>query len=97
MSLESNSKKVIFQRRILADMILICSVFLLPYWLTAIFGIFFAFYFENYYEFLCAGLAIDFVYHIPLARYGHFQFIFSFLCALCFLVIIPLRRRLRLN
>jgi len=81
-------------RRLIADLILLISVVLLPWWLSAPIAIIFLFVFDSYYEILIAGLIIDSLYPhsfiIPRISIG-----FTFLAAVVFLASFPIKRNLK--
>lgn len=49
-------------KRAIADICIILSILYAPWWMTVSVGVFFAFYFNNYYELIAAGVLIDILY-----------------------------------
>jgi len=49
-------------KRIIADIGIVLCIIYAPWWVTVIVGTFFAFYFNNYYEYIVAGVLIDVLY-----------------------------------
>lgn len=83
--------------RVFADCLLFASVFFLPWWIVFIFASVSFFMFNDYYELLGAGFILDFMYGIPLSRYGEFQFIFSLSSLALFFLFSSLKKRMRFS
>ncbi len=56
-------------RRIVADLFLLTSIIIFPFWVSIIFAIIFALYFNRYYELLIAALLIDILYGVEQTRF----------------------------
>lgn len=80
------------QIRIIADVILVISVFLWPWWVSSILCIAAIFYFRDFYEALIFGLFMDSVYSLPEYAWG---FLFTLSAALVFIVSFSLKKRLK--
>ena len=60
---------VIMWQRIIADLFLLISILILPFWVSIISVIIFALYFNRYYELLIAALFIDILYGVEQSRF----------------------------
>ncbi|HUC89069.1 MAG TPA: hypothetical protein VMR49_03500 [Candidatus Paceibacterota bacterium] len=52
-------------KRIAFDVILFLSIFLLPWWITAILGLAGIFIFAQFYEFIAVGIIMHSIYVVP--------------------------------
>jgi hypothetical protein len=52
-------------KRIVFDIILFLSIFLLPWWITAILGLVGIFAFTQFYEFIAVGIIVHSIYAVP--------------------------------
>jgi len=68
-------------KRIICNAVLLATVFLGPWWLTATIGFLFVVLFKNYWEAFIAGAFMDALYYIPSDKlWGNFGiFTLSFL------------------
>ena len=57
-----SQSKTFFLKRIILSSIFLISAFILPWWLVMFLGLMLLFYFNNYYEFIIAGLILDSLY-----------------------------------
>lgn len=64
-------------KRIIADICIVLSILYAPWWMTVSVGVFFAFYFSNYYELIAAGALIDILYGNNSTSLIHTPFVFS--------------------
>jgi len=64
-------------KRIILDIVLFLSIFLVPFWLQGILALVLLFYFRNYYEFIVIFLVSDLVYSVSESRFFGIK-IFSF-------------------
>lgn len=60
MGAKTYRKEIFF--RIGIDILLCVSIFIAPFWMTAIIGVLSAFFFHRFYEIVLAGLMIDALY-----------------------------------
>lgn len=77
------------------DILLILSIFLMPWWISTIFTVALLLYINSYYEAIFLGFFFDFAYSIPTELFFGFRFVFSVLFIFIFLISGPLKRRLR--
>jgi hypothetical protein len=86
-------KRVFF--RIVADILLLISVYIFPWWLFLILAIAFIFYFESYLEVLLGAFILDALYGMPI------QFLFGrniiFLLSVSVLLIISFYAKKKLR
>ncbi len=82
-------------RRIFADILLLISLFLFPWWAAMLFGVAGLFIFSSFYEILFLGIGIDSLYNAPIAPFHHFQFVITLLAVFLFVIAETLKRRLR--
>ncbi|MEO8637785.1 MAG: hypothetical protein ABI430_02705 [Candidatus Taylorbacteria bacterium] len=75
-------------------MILMLSVFFIPWWVVLGLGICFLFYFDSFVEILILGFMIDSVYNVSSSHYLHFQFIISLLSVVLFVFSTQIKKRL---
>jgi hypothetical protein len=80
--------------RIIFDILLFLSVFLLPWWLAILFGLFLIFKFNNFYEFIFLCLLIDSLYGKQI-QFLDSYFIFTLVGLLIFIIINKLKQNLR--
>ena len=90
--LKSKSKKV-FLKRVLISVIYLILVFIMPWWLNLILGLALLFYFNNYYEYILAGLIMDSLYG-GIINIENFHFIFTLFTTICTLFIINFKKKL---
>ncbi len=90
----SGQKIIRPSRRIATDAILFIAVFTCPPWLVFLIGVFGIFYYNNFYEILGAGIAIDTIYALP---YGFFatSALYTFLAVFLFLAGAFLKQHLK--
>lgn len=82
-------------KRLVLDLALFLSVFLLPYSAALAFGVLLFFLFRDYYELLLAGLLFDLFYGAPVAPASGFHFIASLIVLLLAAVLFHFKGRLR--
>jgi hypothetical protein len=85
--------KPLLLKRILASLIFIYLGFSLPWWLVLILGFALSFYFNNYYEYVLAGLIIDSIYG-QVFVFENFSFIFTLITLVLCLIIIKFKKQL---
>ncbi len=82
-------------RRIILDILLFLSIFILPFWLTVILAIACLFLFDSFYEIIPVFLFIDLLYGASEDRYFGFTVV-SLLAALLLVVITnSIKKKLR--
>lgn len=86
-------KSIIF--RIFCDIVLILSLFYLPWWLVAAMGVALLFYFKNFYEIIIIGVLADMVYGIPRKIFFDFEFINTVLAFILYFAAEKLKKFLR--
>ena len=72
--------------RITADLILLLSIFYLPFWFTVIFSFVSVLYFKNYYEFIIAYFVIDSIYGTKEPKFFNLEYVLTLLAIIIFLV-----------
>ena len=82
-------------RRILADIFLLISVFIFPWWLVLFLGALGLFLFRSFYEMLFLGVIIDSFYNAPIAPFHGFQFVAMLLSVFLFVTAQTLKRHMR--
>jgi hypothetical protein len=55
-------------KRVIFDIILLLSVFILPWWISAVLALIGIFIFHEFYEFLAVGMIIHVLYVVPGPR-----------------------------
>jgi hypothetical protein len=81
--------------RILADIVLLVSVFIFPWWFVLMLGTVMLFIFPDFYEILFLGIVLDSLYNAPIARYHHVEFVVTLITVFLFILAEVLKRRLR--
>ena len=81
-------------QRIIAGIVLLLSIFLVPFWLQAILALALLFYFKNYYEFMFAFLISDLLYAVPEARFFGIQLFLFFASVAVFIMVSFLKTKL---
>ncbi len=64
-------------KRAIADIFIVFSILYAPWWVTVIAGVLFAFYFNNYYELIAAGVLVDILYGNNSTSLIRAPFVFS--------------------
>lgn len=83
-------------RRLVADFILFFSLFIFPWYWTAVLVFVFIILFENFWEAILAGFIFDALYSIPSAKiYGRFG-IFTAVAAILVLLSKIIRKKIRI-
>ena len=82
--------------RILFDCIAFVSVFVLPWWLVAIYVLFLCFYYNPFYEAIAVGMLFDAVYGAVTAHTTSFSLIYTLLFVCLFAGAWALRDLLRI-
>jgi hypothetical protein len=90
--LKSQSKTNIIKRVIISVVFLLLT-FILPWWLVLVMGLVLAFYFENFYELILAGLILDGLYG-GIVSIEKFYFVFTFTATVITLLLINFKKRL---
>ena len=80
--------------RIACDLLLLASIFLLPWWVTAFFAIVFLFIFDYFWEMAVAGILLDVLYSF-LPEFSFHSLKFSGLAILILAISLPLKNRLK--
>jgi hypothetical protein len=86
--------KINIAKRVVLSALFILSSFLLPWWLVIIIGLFLAFYFKNFYEFILSGLILDSLYG-KIISIENFYFIFTLITTIATLLMISFKKLLR--
>jgi hypothetical protein len=80
-------------KRALFGIILILSVFILPWWTAFLLSILGLFYFDNLYEVIVVGLAIDVLYGVHFEFFG-FDLFFTLILLACFYMITLFKKQI---
>ena len=79
-------------RRVIFDVVLILSIFLLPWWISAVGAIVGIFVFRSFYEFIVTFLIIYALFAVPEGRIIASPYWFSICISLIYIVIQTARR-----
>lgn len=82
------------ERRLFMDLVLLVSLFVMPWWLTLLAAITFVFFFEYYIEALLIALLIDTMYGFGNTMVTGLRVPAFSSAVLVYLVSVPLKRRL---
>jgi hypothetical protein len=85
--------KINIAKRLISSLVFLLVAFVLPWWLVIILGLFLVFYFENFYEFILAGLILDGLYG-SLVSIEKFYFIFTLLTTIATVLFINFKKKL---
>jgi len=85
--------KTFFIKRILISLIFLYCAFILPWWLIIILGLALVFYFNNYYEFIVAGLILDSLYG-NIVSIDKFYFLFTLITTIVTVFLINFKKKL---
>jgi len=85
-----------FLLRIGADVLLLISIFFLPWWISLGLAAIFVFYFAWYYEILCAGFFIDSLYGSGIETFHGFVFVATLFGILLLLISLYVKSRIRI-
>jgi len=85
--------KIPFLKRIACSLVFLFLVFILPWWLVIILGLVLVFYFNNFYEFIVAGLILDSLYG-NIVSIDNFYFIFTLIIAISTVALINFKKKL---
>ena len=85
--------KTLYLERILISLIYLFLAFSLPWWLVIVVGLFLVFYFNNFYEFIVAGIILDILYG-GIVTFEGFSFLFTLLTTISIIVLIRFKERL---
>lgn len=85
--------KTFFIKRIIFSLVFLLSVFILPWWLVIILGLVLVFYFNNYYEFIIAGLILDSLYG-NIISIDNFYFLFTLITTITTVFLINFKKKL---
>lgn len=88
-----SQSKIYFIKRIFISLIFLISSFILPWWLVIILGLILAFYFNNFYEFIIAGLILDSLYG-GIISIEKFYFIFTLTTTIATIFLINFKKKL---
>ena len=81
--------------RFSVDLLLILSVFLLPWWLTLLFACLFFFVFDRFVELFALALLIDLLYGYQTPHFGNSAFMLSLLAVPLYALLSVVRHRMR--
>ena len=87
--------KLVF--RIILDVILFGSALTPAWWIIFPVGIICAWYYKSFFEFPLAALAFDSVYGAPRDKFLGFEYIYSLIAIILFVVIVLLKSKIRRN
>lgn len=90
--LKSQSKPNIVKRVIFSVAFLLLA-FILPWWLVLVLGLILVFYFNNFYEFILAGLILDGLYG-GIISVEKFYFVFTLLITITTVFLINFKKKL---
>lgn len=82
-------------KRVVFDLILIVSVFFLPFWITAILLVAGTVLFPWFVELFFFSLLVDLVFGVPELRFFNFQYIVTLFAAVIFIIYQLIRPRLK--
>ena len=85
--------KTFFIKRIIFSLLFLSLAFILPWWLVIISGLVLVFYFNNFYEFIVAGLILDSLYG-NIVSVDNFYFIFTLITAISTVALINFKKKL---
>ena len=85
----------IMKKRIIFDILLLLSIFLMPFYFTLIFSIFLLFYFRHFYEFLIVFFLIDLLYGIEMNKFANIQIVSLLLAVVIYFLSEILKTKLR--
>lgn len=85
--------KTFFIKRIILSLVFLLFAFILPWWLVIIFGLILVFYFNNFYEFILAGLILDSLYG-GMISVEKFYFIFTLVITISTVFLINFKKKL---
>lgn len=80
------TKKTKIIKRIFFSILLILSVFLLPWWAVLVFSVTFVVFFEKPYEAIIAGGLLDSLYGAPFMFFARVDIFFTIVFLLIFIV-----------
>ena len=80
-------------QRIIADIIILVSLFLLPWWLVVIFGLFATYFFDTYYEIIFFGFIYDTLYAPPTLLW---RFMFTIVAYFIFIFFYLIKKQIRI-
>lgn len=81
--------------RVVLDILLFLSLILLPWWLTTLIVVALLFYFPKFYEAIFAGFFMDAVFATSTSTLADFQFFFTTLYILLFIIFEVLKPHIR--
>ena len=88
-----SQSKTYFIKRVFLSLLFLFSAFVLPWWLVIIFGLGLVFYFNNYYEFIAAGLILDSLYG-NIISINKFYFLFTLITTITTIFLINFKKKL---
>ncbi len=88
-----SQSKTFFIKRIILSLVFLLSAFILPWWLVIVFGLILVFYFNNFYEFILAGLILDTLYG-GVVSFENFYFIFTLIITIATVFLINFKKKL---
>jgi hypothetical protein len=83
--------------RIILDLVLFISALLGAWWLVFIIGIICTWYYRKFLEFPLAAFAFDLIYAAPRARLYNFEYVYTLIAIILFIIIIFLKSKVRKN
>lgn len=83
--------------RFVFDIILLLSVFILPWWFFVIMAVIGGFVFPFFAEMIVIGLVVDILYHVPVDFFFLTDLIYFFVGLALFLVIEAIKKKTRVN
>ena len=81
--------------RIPADILLFVAAFFLPWWLVLLAASILFFFYDRFYELPFFALFMDFLYAMPSARLGGFEFVLAIGAIGLFLILEAVKKRMR--
>lgn len=82
-------------QRILLDIVIVLSVFYLPWWISAILVAIGAFFFDKFYEIFFIGLLLDILYGVKTEKFYGVWFIFTVVFTLIYIIIKYFKKNIR--
>lgn len=92
---EDNKKQNKLIARFVAYFALIISVLFFHWLVVLAVALFCLFFFDNFYEAVFAGLLIDMLYGLPIAKFLYFPFFFTAVFLLVFVFAFVLKQKIR--
>jgi hypothetical protein len=83
-------------KRIAADIFFVFAIFIFPWWLTLLFATIALFFFNDFYEILFLGFALDSLYNTATPKYHSVEFVVTLIALCIFIVVHVIKGRVRM-